>query len=253
MWNSLSLASFNSATSQSLYESYQAEIENEVKSASTVPRSKNISPSSLRCKRKIWFKLRGSQPSAPPSVDHTLQFFARIGTACHKMIQERLQTIYGDNWLDVESYLGTVYDKSEFTCADNGYETLVTMTNLPIRFSVDGLVRIDNTLAIIEIKSIEYNSFQNLHDIKDSHIDQAVCYATLLKVNSVIFIYIDRTYGEIKCFELQVNAAKQQEMMSNIHNILDAVEKNIAPPKLPTGDIWCNPNRCEYYKVCKEY
>lgn len=253
MWNTMNLSNFNSSLSQQLYEDYLQKINYEVEDKQERVRDRCIAPSSIRCMRKSWFRLRGSRPSSPISVDNTLQFFAQMGDACHRIVQNRLIEMYGDLWLDVEKYLTTVYSDDEFDCEVSGFETRVRLHTLPIKFSVDGLINIDGKPVIVEIKSVEYSVFQNLYDIKEEHLDQAICYASLLKVDSVVFIYIDRTYGDIKCFELIVTDDMKSDMMQRIDNIVVATKTNLAPPKLPSGDSWCSSNRCEYYKICKEY
>lgn len=254
MWHAISdISNYNSEQSRLLYNNYNDFIINEIKSKQVKSGSKNIAPSSVRCARKSWFRLRGSECTAANSVDTHLDFFAKVGSACHLMLQKRFVDMFGDSWLDVSEYLSTIYDTSQYACVKYDYETNVQLLHIPIKFSVDGLIRINDTVYILEIKSIAYNSFVDLSDIKSEHKDQAICYATYLKVHNVLFVYIDRTYGDIKCYEFNVTDDMMDKMHSQVQSIIDAVDTNIPPSKLPSGDSWCNPNRCEYYKVCKEY
>ena len=69
-----------------------------------------LAPSSIRCMRKSWFRLRGrSIPTPPCTVDSTLKFFAQMGDACHNIVQNRLKNIYKDRWLNVEEYVRKLY------------------------------------------------------------------------------------------------------------------------------------------------
>jgi hypothetical protein len=40
------------------------------------------------------------------------------------------------------------------------------------------------------------------------------------------------------------------DMFAEVQRLADAC---IAPPKLPSGDVWCKPYRCPYYQKCKEW
>ena len=88
---------------------------------------------------------------------------------------------------------------------------------------------------------------------KSEHIDQIKCYATLLRINNVLVLYQDRQYGSLKCFEMTITPSDNKYILDKFQYVMDMVEANLAPDKLPNGDPWCNSNHCPYYNKCKEW
>ena len=45
--------------------------------------------------------------------------------------------------------------------------------------------------------------------------------------------------------------------MNDLSKMFERVQKmaesGIAPDGLPSGDSWCSPSMCEWYKKCQEY
>ena len=76
------LAKFNSAASCDFIEMYEKYVEDKIASKNAEPKNKTFAPSSFRCPRISWFRLRGTQPDSIPKPDKTLDFTAQIGTFC---------------------------------------------------------------------------------------------------------------------------------------------------------------------------
>jgi hypothetical protein len=75
----------------------------------------------------------------------------------------------------------------------------------------------------------------------------------LLHIPDVLFLYQDRQYGGLKCFELSISLLDQQAVFDRMSKVLQLVKAHIAPDGLPIGDPWCSPSMCPYYKKCKEW
>ena len=250
------LVKFNSAVSSEFLNSYETNLNNKLIEKSKERPSKTFAPSSFRCDRLSWFRLRGVSPDTVSCPDTTLYFSAEIGTACHRILQSNLRDFLGDRWIDVSEYLQSVYDdnsKYSTSSSSDGIETLVEVFDPPVRFAVDGIVKLDDDYYLLEIKSSEYSSWNDLTDPKPNHIDQVKCYCTLLKLNKVLFIYIDRQYGGLKCFEYNVSLEDQQIIEKRFSDVMKFVEYGIAPEGLPKNDYNCTPNMCPYFRTCQEY
>ena len=113
--------------------------------------------------------------------------------------------------------------------------------------------KINGEYYLIEIKTADYSSFDSLTEPKPQHVEQAIGYATVLKVHKVLFVYQDRQYGNIKCFEIEVSYPQMVEMWNMFSEVQKLADACIAPPKLPYGDVWCSSSRCPYFKKCKEW
>lgn len=244
---------FNSDSSAKLLTAYEKIIESEIQKDSMQVKHRTFAPSMFRCDRVNWFRLRGTQPDVIQVPDKALDFTAKIGTACHHIIQSRLSEYLGADWLDVAEWLETHRPSSTYTVEKSGYETLVEFQDPPVRFACDGLIRFNGKVYLLEIKSSEYTSFDNLTGPKEKHIDQVKCYASLLNVQDVLFMYIDRQYGGVKCFEMHINELQMKQVRDRMARVMELVEANIAPDGLPKGDPDCSSNMCPYFKVCKQW
>lgn len=248
---------FNSAASSELLELYNNILDTEIQNENAEPKHRTFAPSAMRCDRISWFRLRGTQPDKIASPDKGLAFAAQIGTACHEAIQERLSTYLKDDWISVEDYVSSNPERFadyDWSFTHKGFETLIDMkAPYPVRFACDGIFRFNDTIRLLEIKTAEFASLNDLTGPKEKHLDQVKCYATLLQIPDVIFLYQDRQYGELKCFEINVNMIEQRTLRERMSNVMHLAEVNIAPEGLPKGDPDCTSNMCPYYKVCREW
>ena len=246
---------FNSAASLDFLEVYNEFVANQIIDTRSQPKHKAFAPSSIRCDRLSWFRLRGVQPDKPNEADTVLQFSADIGTACHRIIQTNLRKMLQDDWIDVSEYLKTIDMPSTYAVEidQTSGETLIALDSPPVRFACDGIIRWNGELYLLEIKSVDYNSWNSLTTYKPQHKDQVVCYSGLLKLNKVLFVYIDRWYGDIKCYEEKIPEYLQTAMFDKMIELTKLAEAGIAPEGLPKNDSWCSSGMCPYFKKCKEY
>ena len=246
------LAKFNSAVSSELIDKYEAEIKRSISERSLRPRAKTFAPSGFRCSRMMWFRLRGSPPDENQPIDISLDFIAKLGTACHEMIQSTLMNSLGDDWIDVRYYIENhLHPNYTYHLHQSGLETQIQVVDPPIQFACDGIIRLHDKFYLLEIKTAEFSSFNELTDPKSQHIDQIKCYATLLNLHDVLVLYQDRQYGSLKCYEMHVSDEDMNSVNDKFRYIQDIVSANIAPEGLPKGDIGCQ--RCIYFKRCKEW
>ena len=215
--------------------------------------SKTFAPSSLRCKRQQWFRLRGTKPDVFNEPDVTLDFIADLGTHCHENIQSNLEKFLGDGWLDVESYLKDHNPGYSYTCEKSGYETRIKVDNPAIKFACDGLIRFEGEIYLLEIKTSERKSMEKLVMPKSEHLDQIKCYCTLLNVENAMVVYQDRQYGSLKCFTYHVSDDDRKYILDIFEDVYIHVKRNIVPSALPVGDKWCNSSYCRYFKTCRKW
>ena len=248
------LVKFNSATSSEFLDDYDSFVEQKIMADAEKPSSRTFAASSFRCDRWSWFRLRGSKAEIS-IADPTLNFTADIGTACHRIIQTNLKSMLGEDWISVQDHINSIDFPYNYTLSedDSGLESLIQIEEPPIRFACDRIIQRNGKRYLLEIKTSEYSSWDNLSDPKPHHIDQVKCYSTLLQLPNVLFLYQDRQYGGLKCFEIIVPYPDMVEVKERFNRVLDLARKNLAPDPLPSGDAWCKPSRCPYYNVCKEY
>ena len=246
-----STANFNSDASYELVTLYEEALKSEIRAECARPSSCTFAPSAMRCKRKSWFRLRGTKPDFLQEPDLVLDHTATVGTALHAHIQSLLSKALGEDWIDVEWFLKEFPIPYEYKLTKNGYETLVEINNPPIKFACDGIIRIKGCYYLLEIKSSEYNSFLELKETKAHHKDQIKTYSTILNIPHVLTLYIDRLYGKVKSFEFSVSGVEMSNIKQDMAYVMQMAEANIAPEKLPSGDYMCS--NCEYKLKCKEW
>ena len=247
------LAKFNSAASCHFISDYESHVKSKIQAKNAEPKSQTFAPSSVRCKRISWFRLRGVQPDVNKNPDLSLNFIADIGTACHRIVQENLIEMYGDSWISVPKYLEQLAPNYEYKVEESGFETQVEIINPPVKFACDGILFLNGKYYLLEIKSTSYSSFDQLTAPKPQHIDQIRCYCTLLHLPDVLVLYVDRQYGTLKCFEINVSLDTMEDTWHMFETVQNYAERMIAPPKLPQNDFWCNPSHCLYYQKCQEW
>lgn len=244
---------FNNAVSGEFVALYESLVDKSIIEHNSRPKHQTFAPSQMRCDRISWFRLRGVQPDKITNPDRTLNFSAEVGTACHQVIQDRLAHCDEIEWLHVNQFLSEHSDY-DYDVSQNGYEQQIELRKpFPIRFACDGLIRFRGHIYLLEIKTSEFSSFQELVEPKPKHMDQIKCYAAILDVSNVLVLYQDRAYGELKCFEIVISDIEKQQIRDKMTHVMDLVEAQIAPDKLPKGDPDCNANMCPYFQKCKEW
>ena len=247
-------ARFNSALSSDFLDICESSLDAAILDSRSAVSHRTFAPSSMYCPLLQWFRLRGATPDKIDKPDRGLEFTAVVGTACHEYLQHALSQHYQSDWLDVGEYLSTIYPADSYNVkkSKNGFESLVELYDPPVRFAVDGLLNLD-VVTLLEIKSSEHDSFSEMYEPKSRHIDQVITYCTLLHINRVLFVYIDRQYGDLKAFQYDVKDYEKERIQQTFAIVRDGVETNIAPEGLPKGDTRCSSNMCPYYKKCKQW
>ena len=242
----------NSSEASRFLDMYKQNVRDGLLSYPHVP-SKSFAPSSLRCMRQQWFRLRGTKPDLYAEPDVTLDFIADIGTHCHENIQSNLEKFLGEDWLDVESYLESQDIPYSYSCEKHGHETRIKVDYPPVKFACDGLIRFGSTVYLLEIKTSERKSMESLVMPKQEHLDQIKCYCTLLNVKDAMVMYQDRQYGSLKCFTYRLSDSDRSSILNTFSDVERYVNSNIVPPALPVGDKWCNSSYCRYFKTCRKW
>lgn len=251
--SSINPVNSNSLISQHFVEVYDQFTREDILESRNSSLHQTFAPSSFRCNRISWFRLRGVHPDTDTHFDTTLEFIASEGTSIHKIIQSRLKLHLKDCWLSPKDHIENL--SIDATCVDSegGLETLIEYKSLPVRFSCDGLIRFSDQVYLLEIKTCEFNTWDSLLDIKDEHIDQIKFYCFLLQLDHVLVMYVDRLYGGVKCFEFKMTEEDVEYIRDKIAYVQSCVDTNIAPNPLSVGDKWCSPNYCKYYYECSRY
>lgn len=247
------LIKFNSASSCDLVDMYQTFLNAQAAESESKPSARAFAPSSIRCRRKQWFRLRGTEPDILDSWDITLNFTAKLGTACHRILQSDLSEMLGESWVNIPEYLSTVSTPFEYSVQSdpNSLETLIQIDDPPVKFACDGIVKLNNNLYLLEIKTCDFSAFRKLCGPKSNHIDQVKGYCTLLGLYNVLFVYMDRQYGDIKVFEYCVNQSDKDNILNMFREVQELANAGIAPDRIDWKEYECT--NCKYKLKCKQW
>lgn len=245
--------SYNSQESKNFLNMYTENLrESLLRDPEYIP-NKSFTPSSIRCKRMNWFRLRGTKLDSVSEPDIVLKFIADIGTHCHETIQSKLKKYLKEDWLDVKDYLDSNPPSFKYELDQNGFETKIKVQDPPVRFSCDGIIRYHDKIYLLEIKTSEPKSMKSLVGPKSEHLDQVKCYCTLMGIDDAMVLYQDRQYGHMKCFTYHMKQSDKDQIVGIFEDVQNCVKKNIIPEGLPKGDKWCSPSYCPYYKKCRRW
>ena len=161
---------FNSAVSCEFLEMYNDLTDKEIREDKEGPKNRTFAPSQMRCDRISWFRLRGVEPDKIREPDKALAFTAQVGTCCHEEIQNRLIRNLGTDWITVQHWVDQNpevfkdYDMDLDT--SKGNETLIDLRHpYPVRFACDGIIRFNDKIRLLEIKTSEFSSWNDLIEI----------------------------------------------------------------------------------------
>lgn len=242
---------FNSAYSSRLLDIYKAQEESEIRQQCAGAKSRTFAPSGMRCMRKQWFRLRGTETDPIENPDTGLNFRADIGNARHIVIQSRLRVALGADWIEVPDFLREHPIPYKYDVLKSDIESLVQIDSPPIKFAVDGIIRIDGKIFLLEIKTCDYTALSMMQSHKQHHEEQVAFYCAILGLRDVLFIYEERQNGGMKAFQHHVSESDVEAIKMKMSLIMDMANRNIAPDRLSPNDYMCS--NCEYAKKCMEW
>lgn len=189
-------------------------------------------PSSIgQCLRKLWFEAFGADRDRRHKDDvlQTYMIF-EFGTYLHVIFQNLCER--AGLLVHREFQLHSAADRVEGTC--------------------DGILQIDGTKYVLEIKSINSGQWVKVQqEPKFEHKQQAMAYMHVLGLKWAIIVYINKDRGAMKEFVIEYNADFYQKHFADRANILRKSLVLKKPPKAEgTGPSTFPCSFCQYTSVC---
>lgn len=189
-------------------------------------------PSAIgQCLRKLWFEHFGA-PKDRKHKDDVLQTYMifEFGTYLHIILQnlcERAGVL-----LHREFQLYSKEHQIEGTC--------------------DGILRIDDTKYVLEIKSINSGQWTKVqHAPKFEHKQQAMAYMKVLGLSWAIIIYANKDRGTLKEFVIEYDEAfYRQHLGIRIKSYETSLNKRRIPDREGTGPTVFPCSFCPFTSVC---
>ena len=217
---------------------------NELHGVDQEVRSKTISPSGLACQLSQAWKVLGVQPDKSAESFQSMSF-AQCGEDRHARIQAFLSTT--PYWVDVEQYVKDKKLDLE-VLAKEGYEVLLYSPKYNVRFRCDGMLHIDDTYYVLEIKTERQVANDSRKEPADKHLKQGHTYALLMGVDWIMWVYEGRDYLTQKPIAQRISKDDKKAIE---RYLLDIVQLKDTPEALQTDKKACSG--CEYKTFCREY
>ena len=180
------------------------------------------------CMRKTWFSYK-----IPKKTDAKLLRIFESGNMLHEFITETIKSEKNDNVELIKSELPIKIEEKDFVVSGR-IDNLV-------------LVKIDNKLALIEVKSAKFLPKEH----RKEHEAQLQLYMKALGVKEGIILYIQKDNLEVKSFDIEYNKNKADKIMKRFEELHKSLVQNKIPSpeaKLDSDLSWM----CEYCNYREE-
>jgi len=220
-------------------------------------------PSSMNCKRLMYYIARGKDP------DDTLPSYSSVricesGTDSHERIQGYVSSMrdkgFDCDWIDPKWYiknkgLDYLVVQDEAFCAEHGlewhgeknFETKLFDTRYNLSFLCDGIIRFHGKYYILEIKTEADWKNMNRKEADAKHRNQARCYSLSLGINDIMWIYESRNICNPQVFHTHIEDSEKEEIIFTIEEVDSCVADLKLPPRT---DAQQNCQYCDFRKLC---
>lgn len=218
--------------------------------------SPTFKPSSLNCKRGCYYQIMQITPDTG-SASFNMIGICNSGSDIHVRIQTAVMQMKENGidceWVDVEQYIKGNNLDYLVVREKKGTETKLydTRYGTYISFMCDGIIKYKGKYYILEIKTESSNKWYSRDGVDPKHHKQAISYSNSLKIDTVLFLYVERDLLNIKAFEFNVTNEMRHNLVSFLNDVQGYVERKITPPK--QEDLPKNQCRyCSYTTQCKK-
>jgi len=190
------------------------------------------SPSSMACKRMMFYKMIGEKKD-PDIIDVVLVGIQEMGSDRHDRIQKYFESMkelgLPCEYTDIETYIKEKCIKGLEILGKVGMETKLFHPELNLSFMTDGIIKMEEEYYIIEIKTETTHKFTYRKGVDPKHHNQAIAYATVFGLDKVLFIYENRDIPEKKIFEFSVT----EQMKKKFIALLQEVDEDVRAMEIP--------------------
>lgn len=114
----------------------------------------------------------------------------------------------------------------------------------------DAIISDGKDLYVLDIKSMNSMIFKNLKQAKEENIDQIQLYLHYFRIPKGLLLYVDKDKLELKEFEINYDRNRAENLLRNLTNLKNKIDKNIIPARIPTylNDWQCD--YCAFREIC---
>ncbi len=218
--------------------------------------SQTFKPSSLNCPRGCYYQIMGVQPEGG-STSFNLIGICNSGSDIHVRVQTAVMQMKDNGidceWVDVEEYIKEHNLDYLIVREKKGTETKLfdTRYGTYVSFMCDGIIKYKGKYYILEIKTESSSKWYSRTDVDKKHHKQAISYSNSFKIDTVLFLYVERDLLNCKAFLFNVTSKMRDELEHFFKNVQGYVERKIVPPKPVESDKrMCQ--YCSYSAQCRK-
>jgi len=215
--------------------------------------SQSYKPSSMNCKRQMYYTVMGYE--AANESNYTMIGICEAGSDRHERIQNAISQMkdngFDCTYVDVGDYVKSRGLDSYLDIVEKqGNETKLYDKERNISFLCDGIIKYQGKYYIVEFKTESSFKWKDRKGVDPKHYNQARTYSLELKLDSVIFVYINRDIVDMKSYMYVVTERERTQIKALIDEVQSYVDKQQTPPKqqdLPTSQCaYCGfKDRCK--------
>lgn len=215
--------------------------------------SQSYKPSGMNCIRSMYYQVIGVEGVSEHS--YTLVGICEAGTDRHERIQTAISRMklngFDCEYIDVADYVKSRGLEEYLDVVEKcGNETKLYDRNRNISFLCDGIIKYQGKYYIVEFKTEASFKWRDRKGVDPKHYNQARTYSLELKIDDVIFVYINRDILDYKAYLYEVTEEERDSIIDLIARCQSYVEDKKVPP-VPED---AGPKKCAYcnYKdLCK--
>jgi len=114
----------------------------------------------------------------------------------------------------------------------------------------DAIIRINNELYLVDLKSINSNILYKMKEPKEDHILQVQLYLHFFKLKKGILLYEGKDNSAIKEFQVEYDKKVAEKILNDFKRLKINVEKDLIPQQLPDfPDNW-QCQYCQFREIC---
>lgn len=228
-------------------------------SKSKVKGSQSYKPSSMNCIRQMYYIVIGADADAEIE-SYSGVGICNSGTDIHQRLQQAVLDMKKNGidceYVNVADYVESrgldyleIVKRPNFKKKD--YETKLYHKTLNMSFLCDGIIRYKGKYYILEFKSEKSAKFWNREDVDPYHYNQGTAYSSVLQIDDVLFVYVNRDTLEMKSFMFTPTDDMKQSLIGKIETCDSYVAKLTPPPK-PSDVERKTCSYCKYASQCKK-
>ena len=215
--------------------------------------SMTYKPSSMCCIRAMYYGVTGQDVKA--ESNYVMVGICESGTDRHERIQNAVAGMQANGmdctYVDVAEYVksrGLDYLEIVDKC---GNETKLYDRERNISFLCDGIIKYKGKYYIVEFKTESSYKWQNRKGVDPKHYNQAITYSLELKLDDVIFVYINRDIVDMKSYMYHVTEREKSAILRLLDVCNEYVFKHEVPP-IPDDADSRKCAYCGYKEICNK-